>query len=117
MSTLTLLPIEKQYPHINKSSHEEISLRDLYHSILIKDFSKYGRTVIKNLRKEKPEQYLHLISQILVKENTKKEDTDNGDQLTDEQICEIIRSLEKELQIFSDSKNKDVYASKIKNKA
>ncbi|QTP64353.1 hypothetical protein HUT03_00210 [Candidatus Liberibacter africanus] len=105
----------KKYSCLNKSLQEEISLQHLYHSLLINDFSKYGRKVIKYLRKEKPEQYLRLISQIAVQENIKKEELSNGDQLTDEQLCEIIRSLEEELQIFSDySKNKDGYAPKIK---
>ncbi|WP_244611720.1 hypothetical protein Q7M45_05205 [Candidatus Liberibacter asiaticus] len=86
----------------------------MYQSVLTDDFSKYGRKVIKNLREEKPEQYLRLISQILPREKIKQDGITNGDQLTDEQLCEIIRSLEKELQIFTDFKNKDAHSRETK---
>ncbi|MFV0256606.1 hypothetical protein [Candidatus Liberibacter solanacearum] len=114
MSLVMPSSTQVKYSEKNKLFHQDISLQRLYKNVLIKDFSKHGRKVVKNLRKEKPEQYLRLIAQILPKENMKEEETINGDPLTDEQLCEIIRSLEKELQLVTDSKNQDVCPTKVK---
>ncbi|EMS35893.1 hypothetical protein [Candidatus Liberibacter americanus] len=113
MSIIKFYSLNKRYSKKNKFSGPEVSLQDVYRDIFTIDFLKYGRKVIKTLRMEKPEQYLRMVFQILSMEQGDKEEASNGDQLTDAELYEIIRSLEEELQLFADSQRKDVDSSTV----
>ncbi|MBY7649610.1 MAG: hypothetical protein C4617_03830 [Candidatus Liberibacter europaeus] len=113
MSIIKFCPIEKKSSERNRFAGRDIPLRSLYRDVFANDFLKHGRKVVRILRKEKPEQYLRIIAQILLKEDEYEGDTSNGDQLTDEELCEIIRSLEEELQFIANSKRKNADSSAV----
>ncbi|MBL0848956.1 MAG: hypothetical protein EU981_02535 [Candidatus Liberibacter ctenarytainae] len=117
MSIITLCPVEKDDSEKKKLYSKNVSLQQLYKDILVRDFSRHGRAVVKALRKEKPEQYLRIIAQIFIKKEKNEEEINNGDQLTDEQLYEIIRSLEKELHSITASKTKDVHLTTVEKTA